>query len=114
MPKTCHFKKLAKIVKKDNFFQLFWKKCQVFVNFLTFKWQFSGGSGQQDFVCSPNNIDTRHGNVAQLKFVYYTNYLAIKSVYAYKLSLLIVKWKRHICIYANILKIDQFSPSDNQ
>ena len=51
------FKKLKKIViffqqncqwqfcyKKWQFFQFFWKKCQVFGNFLTFKWQYSGGS----------------------------------------------------------------------
>ena len=31
--------------KKENFWQFFWKICQVFGNFLTFKWQFSGGSG---------------------------------------------------------------------
>ena len=30
--------------KNDTFCQFFWKKCQVFGNFLTFKWQFSGGS----------------------------------------------------------------------
>ena len=29
--------------KKMNFFLQFLKKCQVFGNFLTFKWQFSGG-----------------------------------------------------------------------
>ena len=50
------FKKIDKIVifqqnchwqfcwKNDNFWQFFWKECQVFGNFLTFKWQFSGGS----------------------------------------------------------------------
>ena len=31
--------------KNENFWQFFWKKCQVFDNFLTVKWQFSGGSG---------------------------------------------------------------------
>jgi len=32
--------------KNENFWQFFWKKCQVFGISLTFKWQFSGGSGQ--------------------------------------------------------------------
>ena len=34
-----------KIAKKCHFWQFFLKKCQVFGNFLTFKWPFSGGSG---------------------------------------------------------------------
>ena len=38
MPKTFIKKKEKKIV--GNFFE----KCQVFGNFMTFKWQFSGGS----------------------------------------------------------------------
>ena len=32
--------------KNENFWQFFWKKCQVFGNFLTVKWQFSGGLGE--------------------------------------------------------------------
>ena len=32
------------IEKNDNFCQFFWKKSQIFGNFLTVKWQFSGGS----------------------------------------------------------------------
>ena len=57
LSKTWHSKKLTKIVifstlaillKKWQFLSiLFLKKCQVFGNFLTFKWQFSGGSGWQ-------------------------------------------------------------------
>ena len=31
------------VEKNDNFCQIFFKKCQVFGNFLTFKRQFSGG-----------------------------------------------------------------------
>jgi len=51
MPKTFFFfKKIAKDCEKmtifDNFFG---KKCQVFGNFLTFKWQFSGGQLQRFF-----------------------------------------------------------------
>ena len=42
------FKKIAigNFLKKknENFWQFFLKKCQVFGNFLTVKWQFSGGS----------------------------------------------------------------------
>ena len=57
LPKTWNFFKyffhklslkklpLALFFLKDNFWQFFWKKCQVFGNFLTVKWQFSGGSG---------------------------------------------------------------------
>jgi len=41
-----------KLTKNDNFCQLFWKKNQVFGNFLTVNWQFFGGSGG-DF---PNEI----------------------------------------------------------
>ena len=33
--------------KYDNFWQFFGEKWQVFGNLLTFKWQFSGGSGQK-------------------------------------------------------------------
>ena len=37
---------IGNLKKKKNFFyKFFWKKCQVFGNFLTVKWQFSGGSG---------------------------------------------------------------------
>ena len=36
--KNCHF-------FKWQFLSIFFFKCQVFGNFLTFKWQFSGGSG---------------------------------------------------------------------
>ena len=32
------------VEKNDNFLAIFLKKCQVFGNFLTVKWQFSGGS----------------------------------------------------------------------
>ena len=39
LSKTWHFK------KRTIFVNFFWKKCQVFGNFLTVKWQFSGGSG---------------------------------------------------------------------
>ena len=73
LPKTWHFfKKIAKIFlfffqknlqffffqkncqkfsfffkeNNDKFWQFCWKKCQVFGNFLTFKWQFSGGSDE--------------------------------------------------------------------
>ena len=36
---------LANFLKKLKiFFQFYWKKCQFFGNFLTFNWQFSGGS----------------------------------------------------------------------
>ena len=41
------FKKIATgnfFEKNENFWQFFWKKCQVFGNFWTVKWQFSGGS----------------------------------------------------------------------
>ena len=47
--KNCHFfNQIANgnfVEKNDNFCQFSWKKCQVFVYFLTVKWQFSGGSG---------------------------------------------------------------------
>ena len=36
------------VEKNDNFCQFFWKKCQVLVNFLTLKWQFSGGQVEGD------------------------------------------------------------------
>ena len=36
-----------KILPNENFWQFFLKKCQVFGNFLTVKWQFSRGSGKQ-------------------------------------------------------------------
>ena len=42
------FKKIANgnfFFFNENFWQFFWKKCKIFGNFLTFKWQFSGGSG---------------------------------------------------------------------
>ena len=38
---------LAIFLKKKNLGQFFLKKCQVFGNFLTVKWQFSGGSGMR-------------------------------------------------------------------
>ena len=38
--KNCNF-----LEKNDNFWNFFVKKSQVFVNFFTVKWQFSGGSG---------------------------------------------------------------------
>ena len=41
-PKNCHWQ----FFFNENFWHFFWKKCQVFCNFLTVKWQFSGGSGQ--------------------------------------------------------------------
>ena len=46
--KKCHFfNKIAIgnfVEKNDTFCQFFWKKCQSFGNFLTFKWQFWRGS----------------------------------------------------------------------
>ena len=49
MPKIFFFfQKIANgnfFEKNENFWQFFWKKCQAFGNFLTVKWQFSGGSG---------------------------------------------------------------------
>ena len=57
LPKTCLFFKLPKIIiffktiangnfcEKMIIFGKFFFKCQVFGNFLTFNWQFSGGSG---------------------------------------------------------------------
>ena len=47
MPKTVFFE------EKDNFWQLK-KICQVFGNFFTFKWQFSGGSGALLTKLGPN------------------------------------------------------------
>ena len=44
------FKKIAIgnfFEKNEHFWQFFLKKCQVFGNFLTVKWQFSRGSGSQ-------------------------------------------------------------------
>ena len=47
--------------KKYNFWQFLWKKSQVFGNFLTFKWQFSGGSGPIiSRTYSLNNIILEH------------------------------------------------------
>jgi len=50
--KIAKFKKLplAFFLTKDNFWQL---KSQVFGNFMTVKWQFSGGSGSR--ITSANN-----------------------------------------------------------
>ena len=52
--KNCHFfNKIAigNFIEINNnfihFWQFFWKKFHVFGNFLTFKWQFSGGSSPQ-------------------------------------------------------------------
>ena len=42
------FQKIANsnfVEKNENFWQFFAEKCQVFGNFLTVKWQFSGGAG---------------------------------------------------------------------
>ena len=47
LPKFSFFSKklpMAIFLKKMEIFGKFFEKCQVFVNFLTFKWQFSGGS----------------------------------------------------------------------
>ena len=46
------FNKIANgnfVEKNDNFCQFFFKKCQVSGNFLTVKWQFSGGSDLDQF-----------------------------------------------------------------
>ena len=48
------FNKIANgnfVEKNENFCQFFWKKCLVFGNFLTVKWQFSGGSGRYSAIC---------------------------------------------------------------
>ena len=47
-PKFSFFQKIANgnfFEKNENFMQFFKKFFQVFGNFLTFKWQFSGGPG---------------------------------------------------------------------
>ena len=44
---------MAILLKKRQFLSIFWKKCQVFGNFLTFNWQYSGGSGLNGEVLRP-------------------------------------------------------------
>ena len=56
------FNKIANgnfVEKNDNFCQFLKKKCQVFVNFLTVKWQFSGGSATyQTYFRAPHFLTT--------------------------------------------------------
>ena len=61
--------------KSDNFWQFFWKKCEVFGN-LIFKWQFSGRS-DQDRLEAKSDIPDHKSNSAG--FLDYKNKLATHS-----------------------------------
>ena len=54
------FKKIANgnfFEKNENFWQFFWKKFQVFGNFLTVKWKFSGGSDYDPLDIDDEDVD---------------------------------------------------------
>ena len=86
--------------KNEHFCQFFWKKCQVFGNFLTFKWQFSGESASDIRPCWAGR-NRKCLNICSVSYSNFNTYKIIlwfvitKTYYLQNIALFNLKKKCH-------------------